>query len=46
MEEIRRVYPFEEVHFDVYPLIIETEIWKIIKIRDFGSFMDFYPIFE
>ena len=26
MEEIRRVHPYEEVPFDVYPLISETEI--------------------
>jgi hypothetical protein len=26
MEEIRRVHPYEEVPFDVYPLINETEI--------------------
>ena len=26
LEEIRRVHPYEEVPFDVYPLISETEI--------------------
>lgn len=26
MEEIRRVHPYEEVPFDVYPLIRETEL--------------------
>jgi hypothetical protein len=26
MEEIKRVHPYEEVPFDVYPLINETEI--------------------
>jgi hypothetical protein len=26
MEEIRRVHPYEEVPFDVYPLINETDI--------------------
>ena len=26
MEEIRKVHPYEEVPFDVYPLISETEI--------------------